>query len=107
LTRVLAAFLQHVIPAGFPRICYFGLLGERDEDEVRGFWNRIVMQMAASQGIANMFVDMSDALNSGNVRALEARSQRNTTPTSYEQFVAEEFVPAYQATSAGATSARA
>jgi hypothetical protein len=24
--RVLAAFLQHVIPAGFPRIRYFGFL---------------------------------------------------------------------------------
>jgi hypothetical protein len=53
--------------------------------------------MEASQGIADMFVEMSEALNSGHVRALEARSQRNTTPTSYEQFVAEELVPAYQA----------
>jgi uncharacterized protein YbjT (DUF2867 family) len=65
-----------------------------------------LVQMGASQGIADMFVEMSEALNSGHVRALEARSQRNTTPTSYEQFVAEEFVPAYQPSSAGA-SARA
>jgi uncharacterized protein YbjT (DUF2867 family) len=72
-------------------------------DQFRG----VLMQMGASQGIADMFVEMSEALNSGHVRALEARSQRNTTPTSYEQFVAEEFVPAYQATSAGVTSARA
>jgi uncharacterized protein YbjT (DUF2867 family) len=71
-------------------------------DQFRG----ILMQMGASQGIADMFTEMSDALNSGHVRAVEARSQRNTTPTSYEQFVAEEFVPAYQASSAGA-SARA
>ncbi|MGA8599208.1 MAG: NmrA family NAD(P)-binding protein [Bryobacteraceae bacterium] len=68
-------------------------------DEFRG----VLMQMGASEGIADMFVEMSEALNSGHVRALEARSQRNTTPTSYEQFVAEEFVPAYQATSAGVT----
>jgi hypothetical protein len=59
------------------------------------------MQMGASQGIADMFVEMSEAMNSGHVRALEARSPRNTTPTSYEQFVTEEFMPAYQATSAG------
>ena len=72
-------------------------------DQFRG----VLIQMGASQGIADMFVEMSEALNSGHVRALEARSQRNTTPTSYEQFVAEEFVPAYQASSAGATSARA
>ncbi len=67
----------------------------------------ILLQMGASQSTADLFVEMSEALNSGHVRALEARSQRNTTPTSYEQFVADEFVPAYKASSAGATSARA
>ena len=72
-------------------------------DQFRGF----LMQMGASQSIADMSVEMSEAMNSGHVRALEARSQRNTTATSYEQFVAEEFVPAYQASSAGATSAKA
>ncbi len=72
-------------------------------DQFREF----LMQMGASQAIADMFVEMSEALNSGHVRALEARSQRNTTPTSYEQFVADEFVPAYQASSTGVTSARA
>jgi hypothetical protein len=70
-------------------------------DQFRG----VLTQMGASQGIADMFVVMSEALNSGHVRALEARSQRNTTPTSYEQFVADEFVPAYQATAAGAARA--
>src|SRR5581483_6895009 len=72
-------------------------------DQFRG----VLMQMGASQSIADMFVEMSEALNSGHARALEARSQRNTTPTSYEQFVADEFVPAYRAASAGVTSARA
>jgi uncharacterized protein YbjT (DUF2867 family) len=60
-------------------------------------FREVIVQTGASQGIADMFVEMIEALNSGHVRALEARSQRNTTPTSYEQFVAEEFVPAYQA----------
>jgi hypothetical protein len=36
------------------------------------------------------------------VRALESRSAQNTTPTSYEQFVAEEFVPAYRGKQAAA-----
>jgi len=72
-------------------------------DQFRGF----LTQMGASQSIADMFVEMSEAINSGHVRALEARSQRNTTATSYEQFIQEEFVPAYQGSSAGATSARA
>jgi uncharacterized protein YbjT (DUF2867 family) len=61
-----------------------------------------LMQMGASEGIADLFVEMTKALNSGHVRALEARSPRNTTPTSYEQFVAEELAPAYRASSAGA-----
>ena len=39
---------------------------------------------------------MAGALNSGHMKALEARSAINTTPTSFEAFVNEEFVPAYQ-----------
>jgi uncharacterized protein YbjT (DUF2867 family) len=65
----------------------------------------LLQQMGMSQSIASLFVEMSEALNSGHVQASEPRSERNTTPTSYEQFVREEFVPAYQAT--GAAAARA
>jgi uncharacterized protein YbjT (DUF2867 family) len=72
-------------------------------DQFRG----ILLQMGASQAIADMFVEMSEALNSGHVRPLETRSERNTSPTSYEQFVAEEFMPVYQASSAGTSAARA
>jgi hypothetical protein len=72
-------------------------------DQFRGF----LTQMGTSQGTADLMVEMAEAQNSGRVRALEARSQRNTTPTSYEQFVAEEFLPAYRASSAGVTSANA
>jgi uncharacterized protein YbjT (DUF2867 family) len=71
-------------------------------DQFRGF----LIQMGASQRVADMVVEMAEAQNSGYIRALEERSQRNTTPTSYEDFVAEEFVPAYRASSAGAASAR-
>ena len=67
-------------------------------DQFRSF----LMQMGASQSTADMMVEMAEAQNSGRARALEPRSQRNTTSTSYEQFVAEEFVPAYQASSASA-----
>jgi hypothetical protein len=41
-------------------------------------------------------MEMIDALNSGYMRALEPRTAQNTTPTSFETFVAESFVPAYQ-----------
>lgn len=61
-----------------------------------------LQQMGASPSIAKLFMEMSEALNEGHVRALEPRSARNTTPTTFEQFVAEEFVPAYQGQSAAA-----
>jgi uncharacterized protein YbjT (DUF2867 family) len=61
-----------------------------------------LVQMGMSKNIADLFVEMAEGLNSGHVRALEPRSKRNTTPTSYEQFVAEEFVPAYRRQSAAA-----
>jgi uncharacterized protein YbjT (DUF2867 family) len=67
-----------------------------DYDQFRGF----LLQMGASQSVADLIVEMSEALNSGHVRALEPRSERNTTPTSYEQSVHEEFARAYQSTSA-------
>lgn len=65
-------------------------------DQFRGF----LTQMGFSARTADMIVEMVEAQNSGYVRPLEPRSQRNTTPTSYEEFVAEEFVPAYRGSSA-------
>jgi len=61
-----------------------------------------LQQIGASQSIAKLFMEMTEALNEGHVRALEPRSARNSTPTSFEQFAAEEFVPAYQGKSAAA-----
>jgi len=61
-----------------------------------------LQQMGASQSIAKLFMEMTEALNEGHVRALEPGSARNSTPTSFEQFAAEEFVPAYQGKSAAA-----
>ena len=52
--------------------------------------------MGMSSDVAGRILEMSAALNSGHMRALEPRSPANTTPTSFEAFVAEEFVPAYQ-----------
>jgi uncharacterized protein YbjT (DUF2867 family) len=53
-------------------------------------------QMGVSLNVANLILEMAAALNSGHMRALEQRSPENTTPTSYESFVAEEFVPRYR-----------
>lgn len=60
------------------------------------------VQMGMSGNVADLILEMSGALNSGLMRALEERTAENTTPTSFETFVAEEFVPRYQGKSATA-----
>ncbi len=55
-----------------------------------------LVQAGMSEQVARLLLEMAGALNSGHMRALEPRTSRNTTPTSYENFVAELFVPAYQ-----------
>lgn len=53
-------------------------------------------QMGMSQNMADLLIEMSTALNSGHMKPLETRSARNTSPTSYETFVAEVFAPAFR-----------
>jgi uncharacterized protein YbjT (DUF2867 family) len=55
-----------------------------------------VVQMGMSQNMANLILEMSKALNSGYMKALESRNNKNTTPTSFETFVAEVFMPVYK-----------
>ena len=55
-----------------------------------------LVQFGMSSNFAGLILEMASALNSGRMRALETRSAKNTTPTSYEQFVAENFVPLFQ-----------
>ena len=55
-----------------------------------------MVQMGMSEQVAGLILEMAAALNSGYMRALEPRTSHNTTPTSLETFVAEEFVPAYR-----------
>ena len=52
-------------------------------------------QMGASAHTANLMAEMTDALNAGHMAALEKRSPENTTPTSLESFVKEEFAPRF------------
>jgi uncharacterized protein YbjT (DUF2867 family) len=59
-------------------------------------------QMGMSPNMADLLLEMAEALNSGHMRALEPRSAQNTTPTTIETFVAEVFVPAYRAKAARA-----
>ncbi|MGA2353547.1 MAG: NAD(P)H-binding protein [Terriglobales bacterium] len=62
------------------------------EDQIRA----ALVQMGMSDNLAGLILEMADALNRGHMRALEPRSSSNTTPTSFETFVAEAFVPAYK-----------
>ena len=62
------------------------------DDQFRG----VLVQMGMSEPFAKLLVEMIGALNSGQMRALEPRTPQNTTPTTFETFVAEYFVPAYQ-----------
>ncbi|HSM87763.1 MAG TPA: NmrA family NAD(P)-binding protein [Candidatus Limnocylindrales bacterium] len=56
----------------------------------------VFMKLGMSSNIADLILEMAAALNSGYMRALEARSAKNTTPTSYETWVKEVFVPVYK-----------
>jgi uncharacterized protein YbjT (DUF2867 family) len=56
----------------------------------------VLVQMGMSDQFSKLLLEMIGALNSGHMRALEPRASQNSTPTSFETFVAESFVPAYQ-----------
>lgn len=55
-----------------------------------------MLNMGMSSNMVNLILEMTAAMNSGHMCALEPRSAANTTATSYESFVAEEFVPAFE-----------
>jgi uncharacterized protein YbjT (DUF2867 family) len=56
----------------------------------------LLVQMGLSGPMAKLLVEMTNAMNAGKVHPLEPRTMQNTTPTSYETFAAEVFLPAYQ-----------
>jgi len=52
--------------------------------------------------MALLICEMSAAINSGYMKALEPRSAKNTTPTTFETFVEEVFLPTYRGQAASA-----
>jgi uncharacterized protein YbjT (DUF2867 family) len=62
------------------------------DDQIRA----ALVHTGMSDAFAGLLLEMAGALNSGQMRALEPRSPRNTTPTPFETFVTQRFVPAYQ-----------
>jgi uncharacterized protein YbjT (DUF2867 family) len=62
------------------------------DDQIRA----AMLQMGTSDNFAGLILEMAGALNTGHMRTLEPRTATNTTPTKFETFVAETFVPAYR-----------
>jgi uncharacterized protein YbjT (DUF2867 family) len=63
---------------------------------------QVLTQMGIPPKTAGQFIEMYKAINEGIVAAEEPRSPENTTPTSFEKFVQDVFVPAYHGKAATA-----
>lgn len=55
-----------------------------------------LVQQGVSGNVADLILELGNALNTGHVVPLETRSDLNTNETSFETFAAEVFLPAYQ-----------
>jgi uncharacterized protein YbjT (DUF2867 family) len=62
------------------------------DNQIRG----AMLQTGMSENFVGLMLEMCAALNAGHMRPLQPRSAINTTPTKFETFVADAFVPAYQ-----------
>jgi uncharacterized protein YbjT (DUF2867 family) len=61
-----------------------------------------LQQLGISANMAEGFVELGNAANDGLMKPQETRTSRNTTPTSFETFVAEVFAPAFKGHAASA-----
>ncbi len=61
-----------------------------------------LLQAGISADVADNFIEMSKAISDKRVVGLEKRSAKNTTPTTFETFVAEVLVPVFKGQSATA-----
>ena len=55
-----------------------------------------MMRMGMSENVTNLILEMASALNSGHMAALEPRSEKNTTPTSFGTFASAVFAPLFK-----------
>lgn len=54
------------------------------------------VQIGMSEDFVVLMLEMTKALDAGHMKTLEPRTATNTTPTKFETFVADTFVPAYE-----------
>ncbi len=80
---------------GKPNLAYMEL---PDEQVIQA-----MTEMGISKNMAVLLCEMSAAINSGYMKPLERRSEKNTTPTSFETFVEEVFLPAFKGQAASAS----
>lgn len=59
-----------------------------------------MQQIGMSADLVRLILEMAAALNNGHMKALEPRNSRNTTPTTFENFVQQQFLPCYESTKA-------
>ena len=57
---------------------------------------QVLVQMGMPPEKAAVYIEMFEAINAGLLAAREQRSPENSTPTSFEKFVRDVFVAAYQ-----------
>jgi uncharacterized protein YbjT (DUF2867 family) len=79
---------------GKPDLKYIQMPGNEFVGAVQG--------MGLSRNFGELIVEMCDAMNDGRMKALEARTAANTTPTTIETFVKDVFVPAFGGKAASA-----
>jgi uncharacterized protein YbjT (DUF2867 family) len=60
-----------------------------------GQMQQVLTQMGFSPKKAAVYIEMFTAVNTGILAAQESRSPENSTPTSFESFVQDVFIPAY------------
>jgi uncharacterized protein YbjT (DUF2867 family) len=77
---------------GKPNLGYI----QAPDDQIRA----ALLQMGMSENFIGLMLEMCVALNNGHMRALQPRTAKNSSPTKFETFVAEKFVPAFQQQSA-------
>lgn len=63
---------------------------------------QVLVQMGVPAKTATTYVEMFDGINNGIVVTEETRSKENTTPTTFETFVQDVYVPAYRGLAATA-----
>ena len=61
-----------------------------------------LLQMGMSNSMVDLLLEMTEAVNTGHMRALEPRSAATTTPTKLETWINDVFVPAYRGQAATA-----